>query len=111
MLVHHYLDTMVHCCPAKLWKGAGGAVEKVSRQRQRRSKRRKRPHRESEDGSKELKQEQTQGQVSECVVCGQHFGSRNQLFKHIKASGSTCMQRDNTMKSSSPIDNGPASED
>ena len=95
VLVHHYLDTLVHCCPGKLWEGAGEAVAKVSKQRQRRSKRRNKPPQEAQQqqGGEEVRVA-TVG----CTVCGEQFSSRNQLFKHIKASDA-CRDRGGSSRS------------
>ena len=40
VLVQHYLDAMVHCCPSKLWEGPSHELTKITKQRQRRKKRR-----------------------------------------------------------------------
>jgi hypothetical protein len=93
VLVHHYLDTLVHCCPGKLWEGAGEAVAKVSKQRQRRSKRRKHQQRDGTAGGVAPHQESTQAQATECTICRLRFSSRNQLFKHINSSVSTCKKQ------------------
>jgi len=86
VLVHHYLDTLVHCCPGKLWEGAGEAVAKVSKQRQRRSKRRNKLPPPQEAQQQQGGEEVRVATVG-CTVCGEQFTSRNQLFKHIKKSG------------------------
>lgn len=96
VLVHHYLDTLVHCCPGKLWRGAGEAVAKVSKQRQRRTKRRKNQQRvvDGEVENTGPDPELAQGQATDCTICGQRFDSRNKLFKHINVSSSACRRRE-----------------
>ena len=84
VLVHHYLDTMVHCCPGKLWEGAGEQVAKVSKQRQRRSKRRHKQAAAAAEGGEAGGG--SKATVAVCTACGVEFPSRNQLFKHIKGS-------------------------
>ena len=86
VLVHHYLDTLVHCCPGKLWEGAGEAVAKVSKQRQRRSKRRNKPPPPPQEAQQQQGEQEVRVATVGCTVCGEQFSSRNQLFKHIKAS-------------------------
>jgi hypothetical protein len=108
--VHHYLDTLVHCCPGKLWEGAGEAVAKVSKQRQRRSKRRKNQQRDGEDGNMAPEQEPMQGHAAECAMCGLRFDSRNKLFKHINASGSACRRGEGEASSSLAM-RGPAGDE
>lgn len=110
VLVHHYLDTLVHCCPGKLWEGAGEAVAKVSKQRQRRSKRRKNQQRDGEDGNMAPGQEPVQGHAAECAMCGLRFDSRNKLFKHINASGSACRRGEGEASSSLAM-RGPAGDE
>jgi uncharacterized membrane protein YgcG len=99
VLVHHYLDMLVHCCPGKLWEGAGEAVAKVSKQRQRRSKRRNKPPPPQEAPQQQGEEEVRVATVG-CTVCGEQFSSRNQLFKHIKASDA-CRDRGGSGSSSS----------
>lgn len=94
VLVHHYLDTLVHCCPGKLWEGAGEAVAKVSKQRQRRSKRRKNQQRDEKPENVTTDEGPTEGQAAECTLCGLRFNSRNQLFKHINSSSSRCRRQE-----------------
>ena len=82
VLVQHYLDTLVHCCPSKLWEGPSHELTKITKQRQRRKKRR------GKDRNQPAEAAAGAGAAAAAVVCsgcGEKFTSRNQLFKHLRA--------------------------
>ena len=80
VLVQHYLDQMVHCCPSKLWEGPSHELTKITKQRQRRKKRRGKDRNRSVDVAAEAA-----AAAAVCSGCGAGFSSRNQLFKHLRA--------------------------
>ena len=84
VLLQHYLDCQLHCCPMKLWEPPGAAIGKLTKQRQKRVQKAK--ARLAQPGGVGLAGGGG-GAAVRCEGCGGEFASRNALFKHLRAGG------------------------